>query len=206
MAQSKGLGNWPRKGFYGRKDSWYGLQELGKKDQQAEGIQSKEVRRARRRAWPHWPPSTPALPERAVCHCYEGQIAPYLPRGIFPFPSLGCGGCVCISAGGWWIFQKHLGAFGTLSPPLTLASDHSSRAGFSFALFSSDGAHGRGVSLLLGKLPTCGFCYLLSTHVSRQPEIWLQPISLHGLSWSPWPPRHFSLGAPWPPQAHHGQG
>lgn len=133
------------------------------------------------------------------------RFAQFLLLGLFPFPGSGCGGSACGSAGSWWIFQKHLGNFVTLSPPLTLAPEHSSRAGFSFALFSADGEHGRGIPLSLGKLPTCGFCYLFSTCVSRQPEIWLWPISSHGLSWSPQPPRHLSLGAPWPPQNHHGQ-
>ena len=35
-----------------------------------------------------------------------------------------------------------------------------------------------------------------------EPEDWLWPMSSHGLSWSPWPPRPLPLGAPLPAQTH----
>lgn len=70
------------------------------------------------------PPSTQALPERGVCHHYEGWIDQYLLPGMFPFAGLDF---ECVSAGGWWVFQKHFG------PPL--APEQSSKIVPPFAWF-----------------------------------------------------------------------
>lgn len=124
------------------------------------------------------PPSTPAPPERGMCHRYEEWIDQYLLLGTVPFAGLGCG---CVSAGSWWIFQKHPGSLVTIHPhpPPPLAPEQSSGMVPPFAVFSSVEAHDGTpqvyppvASAPWAGLPTCGFCYLFFPHMPlRLPEV-----------------------------------
>lgn len=127
------------------------------------------------------PPSTPAPPERGMCHCYEEWIDQYLLLGTFPFAGLGCG-CVC--AGSWWIFQKHPGSLVTIHPrPLHLWHLNRVPIWFLLLLCSPQLRDMMGLLRLPGQVyPPVASATFFSTHASQTSRGLVQGASSHGPS------------------------